>query len=147
MNQENLFRVAAVTFSTLALIALTIDSAPASHNPSDDAAGSTHKQEPTKQEVEDPYPHFEDGTFIVGKDVQPGTYRTRTTPSSSCYYARLNSFNTSDIVANENTVNPAVITINPNDKAFISDGCGKWTQDLSAITTGKDSFSDDIVHS
>lgn len=90
------------------------------------------------------YPHFGDGTYIVGQDIQPGTYRTRVAPNTDCYYARLNSLNTSDILANNNTFAPAVITINSSDKAFISQGCGSWTQDLSAITTTKTSFSDGI---
>jgi hypothetical protein len=90
-----------------------------------------------------PYAHFDDGTFIVGKDIQPGTYRTRDA-SSGCYYARLKGFGGSvdDIIANDNTDFPAIVTIVSSDKGFQSGNCGDWTKDLSSITTSKTTFSD-----
>jgi hypothetical protein len=86
---------------------------------------------------------FQDGTFVVGKDIQPGTYRTRN-GSSGCYFARLKGFGGSvdDILANENTDAPAVVTITPTDKGFDSSRCGTWTSDLSAITESRISFTD-----
>lgn len=91
------------------------------------------------------YAHFDDGTFQVGKDVQPGTYRTRA-GSSGCYYARLKGFGgtVDDIIANNNTDAPAVITISASDKGFESQNCGTWTKDLSQITTSKTTFDDGI---
>ncbi len=88
-------------------------------------------------------PHFEDGNFVVGTDIQTGTYRTREA-SSGCYYSRLSGFGASfdDIIANDNTDAPAVITIAETDKGFKSSRCGTWTQDLSAITTDQTSFTD-----
>lgn len=90
-------------------------------------------------------PHFGSGTFSVGADIQPGTYRTRV-GSSGCYYARLSGFGgtLSEIITNANTDAPAVITIAPTDKGFTSSGCGTWTQDLSKITTNSTSFTDGI---
>lgn len=86
---------------------------------------------------------FKDGNYVVGTDIQAGTYRTRK-GSSGCYYARLSGFSgeLGDIVANENTNAPAIVTIAPTDKGFKSSGCGTWTQDLSAITTSQTSFGD-----
>ena len=88
-------------------------------------------------------PQFNDGTFEVGKDIKPGTYRTRDA-SSNCYFARLKGFGgtTDDIIANTNTDNPAIVTIDASDKGFQSSNCGTWTQDLSAITTSKTIFDD-----
>jgi len=91
------------------------------------------------------FPSFKDGTHIVGKDIQPGTYRAKK-PTVSCYYARLSGLSGAmdEILANNNTSNPAVITIAETDKGFQSRGCGTWTQDLSAITTDKTTFADGI---
>jgi hypothetical protein len=89
------------------------------------------------------YTTFGDGTFKVGSQIQPGTYRTRT-GTSGCYYATLSGFsgNTSDILDNENTDYPAVVTILPSDAGFQSNGCGTWTTDLSQITKSQTTFSD-----
>jgi hypothetical protein len=89
------------------------------------------------------YPHFGDGTYQVGTDIQPGTYRTRE-GSPNCYYERLRNFTggLNSILANNNTNAPAVVTIKPTDAGFNSQGCGTWTKDLSAITTSKTSFGE-----
>ena len=86
---------------------------------------------------------FGDGTFQVGSDVQPGTYRTRES-SSGCYYARLGGFSGEfeDILANGNATGPAIVTIEPTEAGFESNGCGTWTSDLSAITESKTSFDE-----
>lgn len=82
---------------------------------------------------------------MVGKDIQPGTYRTRA-DSPGCYYARLKGFSGSvdDIIANDTTDAPAVVTIAASDKGFESQSCGTWTKDLSRITSSKTSFDDGI---
>ena len=89
------------------------------------------------------YPHFSDGTYQVGKDIQPGTYRTRV-GAFNCYYARLNGFGgtVDDIIANNNTDAPAIVTIAPTDAGFTSENCGTWTQDLSQITQSNTMFED-----
>lgn len=89
------------------------------------------------------YAQFDDGTYAVGKDIQPGTYRTRTA-SAGCYFARLSGFGGTigEIIANANTDAPAIVTIKATDKGFTSTNCGTWTKDLSAITTSKTSFGD-----
>jgi hypothetical protein len=78
---------------------------------------------------------------MVGKTVQAGTYRAPG-PGSNCYWERLSGFSGSfsDIVANNTTGDPSVVTIAPTDVGFRTSGCGKWTSDLSAITKSKTSF-------
>lgn len=120
-----------LTQSEYELFAGAIASAPASATaPSSDTDSSTG-------------PNFGDGTYQVGTDIQPGTYRTRE-GSPGCYYERLSGFSGEfdDILANGNTDAPAVITIKPTDAGFTSQGCGTWTKDLSAITESKISFGE-----
>ena len=87
--------------------------------------------------------YFNDGDHIVGTDILAGTYRTRQRPEG-CYFSRLRGFSDElkDIIMNENTDAPAIITIASTDTGFKSVRCGTWTQDLSAVTTSRTSFSD-----
>jgi hypothetical protein len=82
---------------------------------------------------------FGDGTFIIGQDIQPGTYRA-SSPSRACYYARLSGFGGSldEILANDNTDSPAIVTIQATDRGFKSVGCGAWTAVTSSATTPAD---------
>jgi len=84
---------------------------------------------------------FGEGTKIVGTDVRAGTYRTRH-DREGCYFARLKGFSggLDDIIANENSDGPVVVTIAKTDKGFDSTRCDTWTSDLSQITTSKTSF-------
>jgi hypothetical protein len=100
------------------------------------------KPEPEPEpEQESAKPSFGDGTYQVGTDTQPGTYRTRE-GSPNCYYERLKDFTggINSILANANTSAPAIVTIKPTDAGFNSQGCGTWTKDLSAITESKTAF-------
>ena len=69
----------------------------------------------------------QDGIWLVGKDIRPGTYRS--SADDSCYWARLT--NTSGdftaILANGNGANQ-VVTISKSDKAFQSVHCAPWTK-------------------
>lgn len=71
---------------------------------------------------------FGDGTFIVGIDISPGTWRTPA--GTQCYWARLRGFGGSldDIIANDNARGSAVVTIQPSDQGFTSRRCGTWTK-------------------
>jgi hypothetical protein len=70
-----------------------------------------------------------DGTFRVGSDIAPGTYRAAN-PDGFCYWARLSGTGGTlrEIIANDNTTGPAVVTIAATDAAFESTGCGGWTK-------------------
>ncbi|GAE30494.1 hypothetical protein [Halalkalibacter hemicellulosilyticus] len=69
---------------------------------------------------------FSDGMFLVGKDIEPGTYRS----DGSGYWARLNSFsgNLDSIIANDNYEGSAIVEISENDLGFESFGGGNWTK-------------------
>lgn len=67
----------------------------------------------------------EDGTYLVGTDIKPGTYRNGN--EGDCYWERLS--NTSGdfdaIIANGNGGNQ-VVTVKKTDKAFHTERCGEW---------------------
>jgi len=83
---------------------------------------------------------FGDGTYRVGKDIRPGTYRSH--GGEGCYWARLKNFSGSlgAILANENATGPTLVTILRRDKGFESQGCGNWTRNLHRITKSKARF-------
>lgn len=68
-----------------------------------------------------------DGVYVVGQDIAAGTWHT--TGGSQCYYARLGSTDTSNILDNNIVSGPATVTIGASTKAFdISGGC-TWTRE------------------
>lgn len=64
------------------------------------------------------------GTYMVNKEIAAGTYRTD--GKSGCYWARLRSFNTNDIIDNNVGDGPQVVRILPTDAAFMTRSCGTW---------------------
>jgi hypothetical protein len=96
--------------------------------------------DPTTDPTTDPAPPADptipgDGTFLVGPDIKPGTYRTAGPGSDRkdlglpCSWQRLKgtSGDLNDVVAAGLPSGPSVVTIKASDKAFTSDGCEKWT--------------------
>jgi len=79
---------------------------------------------------------FGDGTYRVGADIPAATYRAPSV-SGGCYWERLSGFSGQfgDIIANEFTDAPDIVTISPTDAGFSSQGCGTWTANLGPITT------------
>lgn len=71
---------------------------------------------------------FGDGTFLVNKDIQPGTYRTA--GGDTCYYERRSDASGSfdGIIANDLAQGQAVVEIASSDVAFKSQGCGTWSK-------------------
>jgi hypothetical protein len=71
---------------------------------------------------------FGEGAFIVGTDIEPGTYRS--SGQSGCYYQRLSGFSggMDSVIANENADGPAVVAIAPTDVGFESHRCGTWSK-------------------
>lgn len=67
-----------------------------------------------------------DGTYLVGPDMPPGVWRSAPTDSGNCYWARLSSTDTGDIIDNNNTTGPTVVTVRRSDAAFESAGCSEW---------------------
>ncbi len=71
---------------------------------------------------------FGAGTFIVGIDIAPGTYRS--SGRGACYWARLRNFSgdLGSIIANNNTSGPTIVSISRGDRGFESTRCGTWTR-------------------
>jgi len=71
---------------------------------------------------------FADGTYDVGDEIKPGTYRTGK-KTSDCYWSRTSS--SGDITANDFvSYAPAgvTVTIFSSDGGFESDGCRAWVR-------------------
>jgi hypothetical protein len=69
---------------------------------------------------------FGDGTWVVGSDIQPGVYKTQGPGAGGlpCYWARLSSLNTQDIIDNGLPNGPTTIEVHSGDKALeLSGGC------------------------
>ena len=70
-----------------------------------------------------------DGTYRVGTDIVPGTYRSagpRPQGESDCYWARLDRLDPDHIINNEISTDPQVVTIQPSDTAFVTHSCQPW---------------------
>jgi ABC-type Fe3+-hydroxamate transport system substrate-binding protein len=88
---------------------------------------------PTKtvtKSVPQTYTTLGDGTYVVGTDIQPGIYKTAGPGSSGvpsqCYWAVLNSLNTTDIADNGNIDGPTTIQV--NGKALELNGGCTWAK-------------------
>ncbi len=87
------------------------------------------------------YTTFGSGTHRVGSGIPAGTYRTRL-PAADCYWERLRGFSgsLSDVIANDFASGYHVVTIKSTDKGFSSSRCGKWSSNLSRVTSSRTSF-------
>lgn len=76
--------------------------------------------------TENPKAPFGNGTYVVGTDIAPGTWRADS--PETCYWARLRGFSggMGDLIANEN--GKGIVTIAASDKGFRSERCGTWTK-------------------
>lgn len=73
-----------------------------------------------------------DGTYVVGVDILPGTYRAQgpSTEGGSCYWSRL-SDTTGDfdaIIANGGSQGPVTLTVKESDAAVQTSGCTGWAK-------------------
>jgi TolA-binding protein len=66
-----------------------------------------------------------DGIWVVGEEIDPGTYKAQGT-GSGCYWARLGSLDTSDILNNHFGSAEVSVQIHDSDAAFETSGCGSW---------------------
>jgi hypothetical protein len=70
-----------------------------------------------------------DGTYRVGTDIVPGTYRSAgTSPegATDCYWARLSSLNETHIIDSNISTGPQLVIIQSTDRAFLTHGCQPW---------------------
>ena len=67
-----------------------------------------------------------DGTWLIGKEIKRGTYRTE--GGTSCYWSRLSDLSgeLESIVANGFRYGPQVVALGPDDVAFATQGCPQW---------------------
>lgn len=71
---------------------------------------------------------FTDGSYLVGIDIEPGTWQATST-GTSCYWERMRNINgTNSTLANYFGSLPAVMTILPSDVAITVSRCGTWTR-------------------
>jgi hypothetical protein len=72
------------------------------------------------------------GTYLVGSDVEPGTYRSTGAADEGgiCYWARLKDADgdLDSIIANDVGAGSQIVTIKATDGAFSSRGCATWTR-------------------
>ena len=77
---------------------------------------ATHTQIVTSTYTPPPPQQFGEGTYVVGSDIKPGRYHTD--GSSDCYWARLASLDTTDIIDNNVGSGPQTVQVLASDKAF-----------------------------
>ena len=67
-----------------------------------------------------------DGTYMVGVDIQSGTWRA--TGGSFCYWERMRNLTggVGSIIDNSLSDGQQLVTVLPTDKAFKVQGCGTW---------------------
>lgn len=62
------------------------------------------------------------GEYFVGRDIKPGVYRS--SGGGGCYWARLASLDTSNIIDNDLSNGPMILQVRPTDRAiYISGNC------------------------
>lgn len=94
----------------------------------------TRKPRPTPKPTRRPRPQpavsFGEGTWRVGRDIRPGTYRSRSDGDDLCYWERLRGFSgdVDDIIANDaiSSRGPVVVRIASSDRGFMTRGCATW---------------------
>lgn len=66
----------------------------------------------------------QDGTYTVGTDIAPGTYRSEGPVTGKvCYFKRLKG---DEVIDSALTKKPQVIQIEPTDTVFKTDRCQPW---------------------
>lgn len=86
------------------------------------------KRDAKKADAEKKAAFSGDGTYQVGKDVKPGTYRTTGNTDDMCYWERAKdaSGDMDSLLANDNVTGSSYVTVKASDKLFKSEGCHDW---------------------
>jgi hypothetical protein len=96
------------------------------------AATMTTQQEPDPTTEAAAKPRgIPEGTHVVGRDIEPGEYRTDgPARGRPCYWARLSDTtgDSSSILANGNIEGPTTVTILAADGAFETSSCQPWVK-------------------
>jgi hypothetical protein len=79
---------------------------------------------------------FGDGSWIIGTDIESGTYRNDDS-SDLCLWQRLSGFSGEfeDVIASNLTEAITIVTIEDTDAGFDAQDCGTWSNDLSPRTS------------
>jgi hypothetical protein len=85
---------------------------------------------------------FSDGTWQVGSEVKPGTYRA--TVEGTCSWTRLGEpeAGLEQVLGSGIGSGPRLVTLGKRDVAIRSSGCGRWTSDLARVTEDRTVFGD-----
>ncbi|MFJ3893154.1 hypothetical protein [Streptomyces sp. NPDC090083] len=69
-----------------------------------------------------------DGDFRVGRDIEPGTYRSRGNTDGLCHWARAEnaSGDTDSPRADDHVRGTGYVTVEATDRVFTSSGCKAW---------------------
>ncbi|WP_199562113.1 hypothetical protein, partial [Micromonospora deserti] len=74
-----------------------------------------------------PPPTIEEGTWTVGLDVPPGTYRVTAPVTDDCYWAITKSgTNGENVIANDIPGGGRPTVVLKKGQDFESSGCGTW---------------------
>jgi hypothetical protein len=99
----------------------------------------TVKVNPAGEQVADPATRLAgastfdgNGVFLVGTDIEPGVYSGNPDASAACYWERLaglsgRSGEFGDVISNDRAEERTYVTIESDDVAFSTTGCGEWT--------------------
>lgn len=80
----------------------------------------------TKQEKDEERNTISEGTWAVGSDVRPGTYRAKKPVAASCYWEITSDANGNDIVANDIPGGGRPTVTLSEGQYFSTNGCGEW---------------------
>jgi hypothetical protein len=69
-----------------------------------------------------------DGTYLVGRDIRPGTYRTTGNTGGRCHWERAEdaSGKAGSLLAHATVTGTGYVTVDATDKLFTSSRCGDW---------------------
>lgn len=96
-------------------------------NPTTSATVVSSTTSSTPITTEGPADVIESGTWLVGTDILPGTYKFDGS-TDSCYWSRLSGFGGTldEIISNDRPRGQSFVTIEASDKGFKTSGCGQW---------------------
>jgi hypothetical protein len=68
------------------------------------------------------------GTYLVGRGIRPGTYRSAAPASGLCHWSRLSGLSDApaDVIADRSVAGPSTVKIKASDKFFLTSNCANW---------------------
>ena len=91
---------------------------------------------------------FSNGSYLVGIDIEPGTYYAVPRRGGGCHWSRVNDFtgDRADIIASGTSQDRWIVTIEESDVGFVTQGCGTWRNLKIALPIGPYASFDDGVY-